>query len=203
MRAQSSGWPTRETATTWTWARWARSALALARDDVVAARREADACLRFAREIEDPQTLLPHLAWHARVLAETGDAAGAAAEAAELLASVSTDSIEFWAPGIAIALDLLGQGEAFLADEPPAPLRPWWDAAAALATGRYREAAERYREIGSLPDEAWARLRAGRALLAERRQADATAELERSLALWRSVGATRYVREAEALLAGR
>jgi hypothetical protein len=60
--------------------------------------------------------------------------------------------------------------------------------------------ANRYREIGSLPGEAWARLRGGRALMAGDPRG-ATAELERSLAFWRSVAATRYVGEAEQLLA--
>jgi tetratricopeptide (TPR) repeat protein len=181
-------------------ARWTRSALAVARGDLVTAGREADLALEFARDSADPQTLAPLLAWHARFLAETGDAEGATMEAEELLSSVSTDSIEFWASGIAVALELVGRGERF----PPAPphdaFRPWWDAGAALASGRYQEAADRYREIGSLPDEAWARLRAGRALFNEGRRADATSELERSLAFWRSVGATRYVRQAEELL---
>ena len=35
----------------------------------------------------------------------------------------------------------------------------------------------------------------------EGRRAEADAELKRSLAFWRSVGATAYVREGEALLA--
>ena len=45
-------------------------------------------------------------------------------------------------------------------------------------------------EIGDVTDEAYARLRSRRA-----------AEVERALAFFRSVGATRYIREAEALLA--
>jgi hypothetical protein len=40
-----------------------------------------------------------------------------------------------------------------------------------------------------------------RQLVEEGRRAEADVELQRSLAFWREVGATRYVREGEALLA--
>jgi hypothetical protein len=51
------------------------------------------------------------------------------------------------------------------------------------------------------PLEAHARLRAVEHLRAEGRHADADEQLERALTFWRSVGATRYVRRGEALLA--
>jgi hypothetical protein len=44
-------------------------------------------------------------------------------------------------------------------------------------------------------------LRAAEALVREGRRSEADDELKRSLAFWRSVGATAYVREGEALLA--
>ena len=50
-------------------------------------------------------------------------------------------------------------------------------------------------------DEAYARLKAADKLLAEGRRTEADAQLERALFLYRSVGATHYVREGEALLA--
>jgi hypothetical protein len=54
--------------------------------------------------------------------------------------------------------------------------------------------------MGSLVNEAHARLRAAAQLseVGQRREADR--QLQRTLAFWRSVNATRYVREAEALL---
>ncbi len=45
------------------------------------------------------------------------------------------------------------------------------------------------------------RLRAGKRLVAEGRRAEAGEQLQRALAYWSSVGADRYVRQAEALLA--
>jgi hypothetical protein len=62
------------------------------------------------------------------------------------------------------------------------------------------EGAETLGEIGQVVLESVARLRAGAALAARERRAEAGEQLERSLAFWRSVGATRYIREAEALL---
>jgi len=55
--------------------------------------------------------------------------------------------------------------------------------------------------VQTRPHEAYARLRAAEQLVAEGRQAEADAQLEKALAFFRSVGATRYIREAEALLA--
>ena len=60
----------------------------------------------------------------------------------------------------------------------------------AVLDGRYVDAAARLHEIGDLADEAYARLQSGE-----------PREVERALAFYRSVGATRYIREAEALLA--
>ncbi len=61
--------------------------------------------------------------------------------------------------------------------------------------------AEMYSEMGLPPLEAHARLRAGEQLHAEGRHAEADDQLQRALAFWRSVGATRYVRRGESLLA--
>jgi thioredoxin-like negative regulator of GroEL len=75
------------------------------------------------------------------------------------------------------------------------------DAAAAYGTGAFEEAAEIYADIGALPDEAHARLRAAEALVAAGRRAEADAQLQQALAFYRSVGATGYIREAEGLFA--
>ena len=48
---------------------------------------------------------------------------------------------------------------------------------------------------------AWVRLRAAQALVAENRRAEADEHLGRAVAFYRSVGATRYIREGEALFA--
>ena len=53
----------------------------------------------------------------------------------------------------------------------------------------------------SLPDAAAADLRAAEVAIGTRRRAEGDVHLGRALAFWRSVGATRFVREGEALLA--
>jgi hypothetical protein len=50
-------------------------------------------------------------------------------------------------------------------------------------------------------DEAQARLRAAEQLVATGRRAEADVQLQKSRAFWLSVGATRYIRQCEALLA--
>jgi len=66
--------------------------------------------------------------------------------------------------------------------------------------GDYAEAAELFAQMGTRPNEAYARLRAAETLVAAGRPAEADEQLEMALAFFRSVGATRYLREAEALL---
>ena len=62
--------------------------------------------------------------------------------------------------------------------------------AVAILDARYVDAADQLHEIGDQTDEAYARLRSGE-----------PQQVERALDFFRSVGATRYIREAEALLA--
>jgi hypothetical protein len=62
-------------------------------------------------------------------------------------------------------------------------------------------AAALFDRIGTRPEAARARLEAAKQLAAEGRRAEADEQLQRSLTFWRSVGATRYLREGEALLA--
>jgi hypothetical protein len=77
----------------------------------------------------------------------------------------------------------------------------WLDAARAYGSGAFEEAADIYVEIGSVPDEAYARLRAAEALIEAGRRVEADAQLQRALAFYRSVGATAYITEGESLFA--
>jgi thioredoxin-like negative regulator of GroEL len=63
------------------------------------------------------------------------------------------------------------------------------------------EAAESLARASARPDEAEARLRAAEKFLAEGRREEADGQLRRALELYRSFGASRHVREVEALLA--
>ena len=76
----------------------------------------------------------------------------------------------------------------------------WAEAARELMRGDFARAAEVYAAIGTQPDEADARLRSARAFVAAGRQTEASEQLGKTLAFYRSVGATRYLREGQALL---
>jgi hypothetical protein len=88
-----------------------------------------------------------------------------------------------------LALDL-GSGERFLKVLADAPATPWRKAAGAIARGEPVQAVEIFDRIGAKPEAAYSRLRSRE-----------PADVERALEFYRSVGAARYVHEAEELLA--
>jgi thioredoxin-like negative regulator of GroEL len=103
---------------------------------------------------------------------------------------------------LAVALTALGRpGDLRAVVENAAISTRWLDAACAYTAGGLEEAADLHAEIGSLPDEAYARLRAAEALIEAGRRAEGDAQLQRALGFYRSVGATAYIREAERLFA--
>lgn len=67
--------------------------------------------------------------------------------------------------------------------------RRWSEVAEAILAGEARRAAELLNAIGHRPEEAYARLRAG------------GDQLNQALSFYRSVGATRYIREVESQIA--
>jgi class 3 adenylate cyclase len=174
--------------------RYAQAHIRLARDDVAGALVHGEQAVRGARKWPAWGTLPFALAAHARVLL----AAGTPSEAGDLI----TEALEVWrrdgpisypyaGPDLAVALVELGRGEELSAVVALSP-RPslWLEAANAFVAGDYVRAADLCAEIGSLPDEADARLRSGR-----------EDQVRRALDFYRSVGASRYIREGEALLA--
>ena len=129
------------------------------------------------------------LAGLARILLAVGRIEEADALVTEAV-GMGVGDVTYAAPDLATALVDLGRrgefGSAIEASRPSA----WVDAARALVAGDCIGAAELYAEIGAVPYEADARLRTGR-----------TDQVGRALDFYRSVGATRYIREGEALLA--
>jgi len=100
-----------------------------------------------------------------------------------------------------VVCDLGRSGELVRALE-PAPSTPWINAARTIARGELVAAAEILEGLVSRPPEAYTRLRAAEQLLLEGRRAEAELELGRALAFYREAGATFYVAQGEALLAG-
>ena len=78
---------------------------------------------------------------------------------------------------------------------------PWRSVVDALLQGELVEAARQLGELGLPVDEARARLGAARELVAKGNRVGADEQLTPALGFFRSVGASRYVREGEALLA--
>jgi tetratricopeptide (TPR) repeat protein len=181
-----------------------RGRIRLARNDVAGALADAERALEFARAAEDLQMLYPALAFSARAEIAVGSLERGGDLADELLAlwtsKVDSYPTSAWAVDLAYALEPIDRGAALVdaARSVRTPTR-WLDAAVALLTAEYRTASEGFSEIGSLPDEAFARLRGGQALFRAGRAAEAQAELKPAVAFYRRVGAETYLGEAEAL----
>ena len=185
-----------------------RGRIRLAQGDLGGALADAEKALELAREAKDPQVLWPSLAFCARAVVGT-EPKRAADLIDELMSAWEAQqwlshSESYWGPDTALVLELTGQGARFLGGAAQAQAHRsnrWRMATVAYLSEDFRGAAELYAKIGTVPDEAYARLRAAEVLVREGRRAEADAELEPALAFWRSAGAAAYLREGEALLA--
>ncbi|MDQ3380358.1 MAG: AAA family ATPase [Actinomycetota bacterium] len=180
-----------------------RASARLARGDVEGALDDVRKMLAPARSAGDPQSLMPALTGAARLYAGVGRVDEARALVREALADAPAEALAAWTLSdlawVAAELECAGELGALL--DPSHLGTKWSDAAHALLRGDFLTAAEISYDIGNLDDEALARLRAAEQFVAEGRRAEADEQLSQSLAFWRSVGATRYIREGEALLA--
>jgi predicted ATPase/class 3 adenylate cyclase len=173
----------------------------VARDDPEAAALQGGRALELARQAKEPQALQPALGCNIRVALARGRVDEARLLARELISLMKRSATTFGALTLALHADILG-----VRDELPAVLatradRSWVRAAAAVLEGNFIRAAEIAAEHCLRVDEAELRLRAAEALLAEGRRVEADVQLQLALAFFRSVGATRFVREGEDLLA--
>jgi hypothetical protein len=184
-------------------ARGFRALVRLARGDAQGARDDAQTAVTRAVEGKDPQTLVPALVRAALVQVELGDLVGGGALADEAVATAGSDvlTVGGFASHLAWIAQVLQRSPALreLFDRVPQET-PRISAARAVLDGDFIGAAVLFAELGSVPDEAYARLRAAECFVAEARQAEANEQLAKALAFYRSVGATRYVVEGEALL---
>ncbi|MBD0328849.1 MAG: AAA family ATPase [Thermoleophilia bacterium] len=185
-------------------ARLVRAWLALARGPLEQALDDLAILVEFVREANFVQALFPALALRAHVLAAVDRPDDAWQQADELLRvwrESGVNGCSYWTADLAFAVSRLGRNDDLLQPLLAAPRTRWTEAAQALADREPARAAGMYAEIGSLPDEAHARLLAADRLLARDRSDEARAELDAALAFYRRVGAARYVAEAEGLLA--
>ena len=183
-----------------------RGLVRLARGDDVGAADDAQQAWELARPVADPQILGPALEQAAFIFMSIGDEQRAGAALDELVAQMR-DLRQFgwvvvWAYMGAWVARGLGRGDEFLDVLSKEPLESeWLLAARATASGDFVRAADILGDMRARAQEAFCRLCAAEALVAEGRRAEADEQLRPALAFYRGVGATRYVREGEALLA--
>jgi class 3 adenylate cyclase/tetratricopeptide (TPR) repeat protein len=182
-----------------------RGRILLARGDADAACEDAVAALEFARGTGEPFTLRPALAFHARaVLMRSPDQA--AADVTELLGSIGAGQSIWGTWGLPDALEAVQQldrlEELRRIIDAATPDSRWYRPVEAICEGDPARAADLYAAMGSLPDEAIARLSSAQALMSAGETASAHEQLERALAFFRKVGAARYVQVADSLVAG-
>jgi tetratricopeptide (TPR) repeat protein len=180
--------------------RQTRAAIRLARADLDDVLTDCDKALELSRAAKDPQQLVPVLAGCARVFTETGRMKEAASLVDELSDLRGRYRATWELCDSAVALLSLGRIDELRAGVDAAEGTRWAEALQHYVTGEFDRAAEVFAEMGVPRDEADARLRAAAKLLGEGRRTEADDQLRRAVTFYRSVGATRYVREAEALL---
>jgi hypothetical protein len=183
--------------------RLVRATIRAARGDVEDARLDIARAVEMAREVGDPQTIQPVLAWAAYLTARLGAVDEARALVGELSANLADGAEglhEPWysselAPAIRLCrADSSRFMEVFAADS------PWFRAALAFLEEDFERAADLWHDIGMLPAEATARVAAAEVNLAAGRRARAAEQLGRALAFYRQVGAPALIAEAERLL---
>jgi class 3 adenylate cyclase/tetratricopeptide (TPR) repeat protein len=186
-------------------ARSMRAWVRVARGDMGGADEDASWSLEVARRSDEPQILYPALGTSAFVFAELGKLEEARQLILELLERVDDMGREFpfAAPGDVVDTwaRLVGPERVSETLTNITATTAWLEAAHAVAAGDFVRAADIYAEIGSVPDVALCQLRAAEQLLDTGQRAAADDHLAKALAFYRSVGATRFVREAEKLLA--
>ena len=183
--------------------RYQRGAIRLARGDQAGALADSLRAVEAARLGKDPQMLHPALAFRAFALLTTGDRAGAAAVADELAAAWARSGVRPQQEAVdgAWVFAALDRTEEFTdALDRAWAQTPWHDAARRIAAGDPAGAAEVYASMGSVPDEAYSRLRAAAGFVQAGRRTDADAQLQRLLPILTDLGATAWIAQAEPLL---
>jgi class 3 adenylate cyclase/tetratricopeptide (TPR) repeat protein len=170
--------------------RGTRALIRLARGDAAGASADSERSLELGRSVADPQVIWPALAVRARVLLEGGDLRTSRELLDEFEAYTSFVTRSSGTAEFAFAAVSSGRAPRIFAAAQEILSTPWIEAADAVCRGEFERAAEVYAGMGSSPDEANARL-----------LSDDETQVRRALDFYRSVGATRYVRKAESLLA--
>ena len=172
-----------------------RALMRLARDDEAGAVSDAARGCELGALAGDPQASISSLAFCGLVYDGVGDRGRVAEITDELLESVTSLPDVGWSvlvsPEFAWLARCAGRDDAFRAVFARQPkYTRWLDAAEAISEGDLVGAADVLGEIGARPIAAFIRLQSG-----------FEPQVRQALEFYRSVGATRYIREGEALLA--
>jgi class 3 adenylate cyclase/tetratricopeptide (TPR) repeat protein len=174
-----------------------RAVIRLARGHGEGAIADAERALELGHRAKDPQAIYPACAEAAHVLLELGEHERAVAAAEEFLSGLAGGPdigfADVFLHVLSWTLTGVGRGEECAAALESYTNFPWARIGVTFGRGDPVGAADKCAEIGALTSEAFCRLAAAR--LGD------LGQLEPALAFYRSVGATRYVREGESLLA--
>ena len=170
-----------------------------ARGETAAAERALARGTAAIEQTSDPQARLPTLletAFAYQLLGRDEEAVSFARRAADPLIIGGAAAMRAEA---AVAIVRAGVADQFVALADALPPSRRWQTALLLLKGRTVEAADTYARM-SPNDEAFVRLLAAEQLADAGQAAEAQSQLERALAFFRAVGATKIVRDAEGLL---
>jgi hypothetical protein len=170
-----------------------------ARGDVDGAFEQARLGEVAARRAGDPQALVS-LELSFPLLIGEGRIDEAAGLLDELYDAVYADNLRYAFEAPLAMVDLGRPDDLRTAVDRSLLGKAWRLVVDALVEEDYATAADRYADLGVRTYEADSRLRAAKRLLDSGDHAAASDQLNRALAFYRSVGATRYLREGEALL---
>ena len=178
-----------------------RAEIRLSRDDVEGAITDLGVAVDLARRREG-EGETGTLSTSARLLFDAGRPEDASAVLEEVLALADADPLLLANFDVVYVVRRFGRAHEIRArlEEVSSP-SGWVEPAIAYMLGDFVDAADLYEARGSLLFGAHARLAAAEALAADGRRADADEQIARALVFFRSVGATRYIREGEAILA--
>jgi tetratricopeptide (TPR) repeat protein len=175
-----------------------RARIYYARDDLGGAWAECEKALSLVRSRHDPEHLVGTLCAVMELYAHAGRADEARALAKELMTNPASLADEV--VSLAWVADWIGLDRAQvkqLGDRVPAHRYFWRPLGELTLSGDFAKVADIFGTAGLKDLEAGVRLRAAKALVGQQKPEAAAAQLEQALAFFRSVAASRYIREAE------
>jgi len=182
-----------------------RARMLIAEGAVEVAVADSDRAVAVVEGKSTFQGLCGPLALRARLHAELGEMKEAARVTAELMdiwKETGSAYVELWVLDLWFAAWSCGQELRLKTAVGESPVAvPWLDVVSAFVERDFDKAAAQLESMAAISAAATARLWAGEWLVEEGRHAEAAVQLELALPFWRSVGAWRYLRRCESLLA--